>query len=445
MKVDVYDIGQIYFSEEDIEFARVSNLRRDNYFAGSYFLGACNFFLKFFYFLLRGNKRFPKKENGCTRVLFYGISRNNRLTLNPVIQEFGEEESVSFIYQKDFPSWKLYWHALPHLFELIREIKKADDKNKKFFKLFFPKFWRMYGCPPVINEMLDYYKPEVVVMANDHQEFNRCLLLICKQRGIETVYVQHASVGTHFPPLQFSFSLLDGMDAFIKYKAIGNTQGKIYLIGGVRFDEVKRAYLEKPKDIVVGLAINAIDNEEKVKNTCNALLSMKSDSGIPVKLLFRPHPSMQEDSWKSWCDNNSIVFSSPKNESSFGFIGRSTFVIANQSSIHLDTAMCHKYSVIYNMSDFQGRDEYLFIKNELTKEIEDINDIQEIIHNINSLTVNEKAVRFFNSSYGTQHEGHVAGIICDLIKSVLNNDVEMFNGNHHFVEYEKEKDYIVLQ
>lgn len=443
--MDIYNIGQIYFSEEETNFLKTSNRSVDNLFSRSYVLGVINFFLKFFCFILFGSKRFPKREEGSTRVLFYGLSRNNRLSLLPIINKLGKERAISFIYQKDFPNWKLYYHAMPHFFDLIKEVRKADKKKRKVLKFFFPKFWRMYGCPPVINEMLDLYKPEVVVLANDHLEFNRCLLEICKQRGINTFYVQHASVGTHFPPLQFSFSLLDGMDAYLKYKAIGNLQGKIYLLGGVRFDVVRPVHFNNPQDTVVGVAINLVDNEDKVKKVCIALHSLKGKDGTPLKVLLRPHPQMQEGKWKSWCMEYGILFSSPKEESSFEFIRKTTFVIANQCSIHLDVAMCHKKSFIYNMSDYQGMDVYLFLQKGLVQDIKSVDELQSIINNPDFLLFNEETIKYFSCSYGTNYEGDVAGIICELINSLLEGKDESFNEKHRFKIIEKGDEYCVYR
>lgn len=435
MDIDIFDIGQIYFINEDIKTAKRQNKKIDNFFSGSYILGVLNFFLKFLYFICFGGKAFPR-PNKANKVLFYGISRNNRVTLEPIIKEIGVENVVSFVQQKSFPSWKLYWHALPHFFSLLHIIRKSDKHQKQVFKLFFPKFWRMYGCPPVIDKMLNVYQPEVVVMANDHQEFNRCLLLMCKERGIKTVYVQHASVGTRFPSLQFSYSLLDGTDAYNKYKAIGDMRGEVYLTGGVRFDVVKPSNYSSPKKLVIGVAINLVDNKEKVKSVCLEMKKLKGPNGGPVSIMLRPHPQMQEGVWKSWCCENGIMFSSPKEESSFDFIEKATFVVANQCSIHLDTAMCHKVSIVYNMSLIEGEDVYLFKQNGLVDEVEGVGQIQSVINSLSSLSINEKAVQYYSCSYGTTYEGKVAHMIKDLIDSILYKNTALFNEKYHFKSVE---------
>ena len=439
MKIDIFDIGRIYFSYDDISTIKRRNKSIDQLFSSNYILGVLDFFLKFFYFLLRGNKRFPVKDRNKTRVIFYGYSRNNRLTLEPIIKEMGEENVMSFVYQKTFPNWKLYWYALPHLFELIRVIRNANKEQRVVLKMFFPKFWRLYGCPRVINEMLDLYNPKVVVMANDHQEFNRCLMMMCKERGIDTIYVQHASAGTQFPPLQFSYSLLDGKDAFNKYKAIGSLEGNIYLMGGVRFDVIKSSYYKKPEKFVIGVAINVVDNPEKVKQTCKALLNLKVNDGNPIVLL-RPHPMMQEKEWISWCENNGVAFSSPQKETSFEFIGKSSLIIANQSSIHLDTAMCHKQSIIYNMSNRPAEDIYLYKKNGLAKEVLNFEEIQSFINNLSSEDRGVESVQYFNCSYECPYEGNVSKMITHLINGIIENNVQHFNEEFGFKSVEENID-----
>lgn len=444
MNLDIFDIGRIYFSYDDITTVKRRNKSIDQLFSGSYFLGAVDFFLKFLFFLLKGNKKFPVKDKDKTKVIFYGYSRNNRLTLEPIIKEMGEDNVMSFVYQKSFPNWKMYWYALPHLFELIKIIKKANKEQRLVLKMFFPKFWRLYGCPHVINEMLDLYEPKVVVMANDHQEFNRCLMQICNERGIETIYVQHASAGTKFPPLQFSYSLLDGKDAFNKYNEIGNMQGNIYLMGGVRFDVIKPSYYETPDKYVIGVAINVVDDPEIVKQTCKSLLKLKVNNGNPIVLL-RPHPMMQEKEWISWCDHNGIAFSSPQKETSYEFIGKSSLIIANQSSIHLDTAMCHKLSIVYNMSGRPAEDIYLYKKNGLVNEFSTINEIQGFINESSTQKRASEPVRYFNCSYECPYEGKVSEIISHLIKAIISNDVSHFNEEYDFDSIEKNKDYIVYK
>ena len=434
--MDIYKIGYIYFTDKNIEVAKSNNKPIDNKLGRWYITGFLGFFLKFIYSLILGKWNYipPQKEyEGC---LFYGLSNNTRVTLLPIIKQMNSAKLVCYLYPKQFPSWRLYWYALPHIFDLLKAIKCAIPEDKPLFKLFFSKFWRMYGCEKVAAEMLEYYKPKVVVMANDHLEFNRCLLFEAKKRNIKTIYVQHASVGTNFPPLQFSFSMLDGQDSFNKYKKVGDMEGSVYLCGGVRFDPIKQIEMSSHVDKQVGVAINLLDREPVIKEICIELQKRLKEEG--VMLCLRPHPQMSVNNWKLWCENNGILFSSPASESSFKFILRQSVVISNQCSIHLDSAMCHVPSIIYNMADRKIDDVYLFVRNSLVKEAASIDDLMSFIRSADRSAINEDAVKYYNCSYGANYEGHVAEMISTLVNAICKDRINDFNETYHFSRMESD-------
>ena len=277
--MDIKSIGYIYFQKKSMSKASLLNRKFDNRFANSYVLGCLNFFLKFGHSLLFFNKIFTAKNKA--KCLVYGPSINNRNTLVPVINELGIENVVSFVNQKSLPLWKLYWYAIPHFFELLRDIKKALPDERPLYKLFFPKFWRMYGCEKFAFEMLDFYKPKVVLMANDHLELNRAILFACKDKGIKTIYAQHATSGCDFPPLQFDYSMLDGNDALKKYSNIGNIHGNVFLCGGVRFDPIAQTPVSRLSSFTIGIAINLVDSELMVKDFCLQIKGIKVNGKGP--------------------------------------------------------------------------------------------------------------------------------------------------------------------
>lgn len=426
--MDLRNLGYIYFQEKDIKKAASSNRSLDNKFACSYLLGGLNFVLKFIYSLLFFRRKFkPYKEQ--VNVLVYGPSVNNRNTLMPIVERLGNKGIAAFLDQKSLPLWKLYWYALPHIGELITEILKSSQEERKLFKLFFPKFWRMYGCERFAEEFMVFYNPKVVVMANDHLELNRAILNACKERNIKTLYAQHATVGYDFPPLAFTYSFLDGLDALRKYEDIGNIAGNVYLSGGVRFDRIPRQHNSAINNSV-GVAINLVDDTEKIKDV---IIGLKGS--FPGKnIILRPHPQMPVVNWRTWCDSNDIDFSSSHNETSFEFINRTDLVISNQCSIHLDSALCHKPSVVYNLSNNQPDDVYGFVKNGLVKQMEDMYALVEFIKNLSNYVINEDAVKYYNYAYSTKHEGRVADIIVDLIESIINCETESFNHRNGFKE-----------
>lgn len=432
--MNIYDLGFIYFSVGK-EKEQFMNRDIDNNFAGSFFLGIIDFFLRFFYYLFFSPFRYKRSLSKDNAVLIYGESINNRNTLSPILKELGEDRVIDLHSHRQYPKWRMYWYAIPHLCELFEEIKKATSEKKDTIKNFFAKFWMMYGCNKTAGQLLDYYNPKALVVANDHLPFHRSLMQEANLRGIPTIYVQHAAVTNQFPPLQFSYSLLDGEDSYQKYKLNDETSGKIFLCGGIRFDAIKQVRLKKPKNKVVGVAINLVDDEKIVKDTCLHIRDSKVD-GKSLTVVLRPHPQMQLDMWKKWCFQNGIGFSLAKDESSFAFISRISVLISNQSSIHLDACMCYTPSIVYGLSMVELGDSYCFVKNHLVQRANNMSELIQFIAGCDTYQADAEAVKYYNCSYGTCHEGHVARMMAEMIESILEGNDNDFLIKYGFVAIE---------
>jgi hypothetical protein len=286
----------------------------------------------------------------------------------------------------------------------------------------------------VAGEMLDKYNVKVLVMANDHNDINRCLLFNALEKGIKTVYVQHASVKKGFPRLDFTYSFLDGQESLDKYLYAGKPNGEVYLSGGVRFDFlydkiVKRNYEVKK----IGIAINMLDDFEKVKNLC---LFFKNEGYND--LILRPHPRYQHlDS--EWLIKNDITISNPKEESSFDFIANIDFMISNESAIHLDASIMYCPTVLYNMSDNKVLDDYNFVKNNLVKLANNNEELLTFIKNPKGILPTKEVLQFYNASCGTSLEGKLGDTIAMFLCSLYQNNENQFDEKFGFI---KDLDYI---
>lgn len=427
-RTDIYDLGYIYFSVGK-DFEQFMNRKVDNFFAKSYFLGACNFIGKFFYFLFHSPFRFKKEIKKEKGYLIYGESVNNRNTLMPIVSQLKDDRVISILDQNSYPNWRAYWYALPHLVELCREIKKTSPEQRSTIKQFFPKFWRMYGYPRLLSEMLDYYQPSVVVMANDHLPLNRCLMHEANKRGIPTIYVQHAAVTDKFPPLEFAYSLLDGEDSYRKYDAKEGNSGQIYLTGGIRFDVIRNFHRKELDKKVIGIAINLVDSEQIVKDVCVKIKQWLGEKGVVV---LRPHPQMDLDNWCKWVEENGIGFSNAKVEPSFGFISRISVLLANQSSIHLDAAMCRIPSVVFGFSEEKQTDNYAFVKNGMVPKAESMDELYDLLEHLDTYKYVDEVVKYYNCSYKSKYEQHVSEMMADLIEHISEKTVEAFNEKYGF-------------
>ena len=106
--------------------------------------------------------------------------------------------------------------------------------------------------------------------------------------------MQHCSIGYHFPELHFTYSFLDGLETFEKYKRIGEISGVIFLIGNPRFDIISNYKNKKVKSGYIGIASNLLDDEQSIIRTCKYLI----DNGYN-RIYLRPHPN-QELKKLSW-------------------------------------------------------------------------------------------------------------------------------------------------
>jgi hypothetical protein len=286
----------------------------------------------------------------------------------------------------------------------------------------------------VAGEMLDKYNVKVLVMANDHNDINRCLLFNALKKGIKTVYVQHASVKKGFPRLDFSYSFLDGQESLDKYLHAGKPNGEVYLSGGVRFDFLYDKIVKRNEEVKkIGVAINMLDDFEKVKNLC---LFLKEEGYNDLTL--RPHPRYQHlDS--EWLIKNNIAISNPKEESSFDFIANIDFMISNESAIHLDASIMHCPTVLYNMSNNQILDDYNFIKNNLVKLAENGKVLLNFIKNKNEIFLNKEVLQYYNASSYSHLEGKLGETIAMFLNMLCQNNENQFDTKYGFF---KDSDFI---
>lgn len=426
--MSIFDLGYIYFSvsKEKVQFM---NRDIDNKFAGSYLLGAVDFFLRFFYYFFKSPFKYKREIKKDGAILIYGESVNNRNTLLPIIEELGTENVIDLHSHRQYPKWRMYWYAIPHLREFIGEVRNATPEKREIIKRFFAKFWMMYGCHKEAGELLDYYRPRIVVMANDHLPFHRSLMHEANARKIPTMYVQHAAVTEEFPPLGFSYSLLDGEDSFRKYDTKEGNSGQIYLTGGIRFDVIKDFPKKKLEKLTVGVAINLVDNEKKVKEVCEGIKKHLGERGTVV---LRPHPQMDIEYWGRWCEENGMGFSNAKEEPSFGFISRISVLLANQSSIHLDAAMCRTPSVVYGMSESELEDNYAFVENGMVPRVDNEESLFKLLDGINSYKYDDNVVKYYSCSYKSKYEQHVSEMMADLLVHISENNVKEFNEKYGF-------------
>ena len=396
----------------------------------SLFKQICIFIGQLFYYTFIVHfkyKSLPIKYKG---LVFFGVSLNNRRSLEPIINKL-EKDTYLYLnnHVTDVHKRRAWWHSIPYVFTLIKLYKKSNQEDKSLIIKYFTRLWTTYGLYKVAGEMLDKYNVKVLVMANDHNDINRCLLFNALERGIKTVYVQHASVKKGFPRLDFTYSFLDGQESLDKYLYAGTPNGEVYLSGGVRFDFLYDKIVKRNYDIKkIGIAINMLDDIEKVKNLC---LFLKNEGYNDI--ILRPHPRYQHLDTE-WLIKNNISISNPKEESSFDFIANIDFMISNESAIHLDASIMYCPTVLYNMSDNKVLDDYNFIKNNLVKLANTDEELLMFIKNPKDILPTREVLQYYNASSNTHLEGKLGTTIARFLELLCQGKEKQFDKEQGFVK-----------
>lgn len=241
----------------------------------------------------------------------------------------------------------LYYWQFPLV--LAGLLRSEGRRAWRFFDLIFVAV----GYYEVYRRALRHYRPRAVVFANDHNDDARALLLACRAEGVPTVYVQHASVSTNFPPLGFDLSLLEGQDALDKYRQCGPVHGQVQLVGMPKADAFVRRRNEQPRAQRVAIAANTLDPTDGLVAAAEHLLQEFSD----LTFTFRAHPSDPRD-FQELRRLPRLTFSDARQESVFEFLQRHDALVAADTSTHLEATLLNLVSLYYRFGTHGVADDY---------------------------------------------------------------------------------------
>lgn len=241
--------------------------------------------------------------------------------------------------------------------------KRNGNRTFRIFDLIFLAMGS-YGCS---KEILRYYKPKMIVFANDHNINTRAMILAARAQKIPTVYVQHASVNKFYPPLKFDLSLLEGEYARKTYEGIGKVSGIVKLVGVPKMDAYIKFRNRNLSVNSIGIAVNLNDNIVSVKKFVEFIEN--NTNGIDI--IVRPHPLMNMDVSNF---SSKIKFSDSKKCDVFAFLNSIDMLYAGESSIHLEATLMNVISVSVNFMEEKGIDFYGFVENKIVDHCSSFND-----------------------------------------------------------------------
>ncbi|WP_276496164.1 hypothetical protein [Pontibacter litorisediminis] len=380
------------------------------------------------YTLLRlfGNlfKSVENKEKLQGKVWLYVVSQNNYDSLSFIeaalpgtvfvagqSKEIGKYNEV--VQRLSLRQKLLYYYKFPLLLLQFLKYKKASTLR------FFDVLYDAVGFYEVYLRKLRRYKPKAIIFANDHNADARAMLLAAKSLGVKTVYIQHASVSTMFPPLQFDLNLLEGQDALDKYKRCGPVEGKVELIGMPKADAYV-PYRNTNRTIkTIGLGCNLMDDLSEVSKLVVAISEALPD----LHIVLRPHPRDTRNFEKFRSIGPKISLSDSRTTPTFEYLRQIDVQVSGNSGIHLEAVLLNVWSIFYDFNPSHKLEDYYgFIQRGLIDAAVTPTNLVQLLEAQRQAKpdVFEKA-KYYNATVGTPYDGRSSTLALKLMTDFLSH------------------------
>lgn len=400
--------------------------------------------VKFFYFLSKKWRPLRSStQNGLNYDFFvYGGTNNQIVALNTtldalrkrnfrvlaiapkkhLINEFRKNNyQTSNLTTKDiFKILFLLSIRFPNLYHQLKTVHPDAISYR------LGEFCWVYVYLVYFDRVLSTSRPKFVITANDHNIANRCLIATAHQLGIETVYIQHASVSKIFPALRFNYAFLDGQNAFdIYYQCERNLprslhkrpRPQVFLSGQKKSLDIKANANKCSLHNSIGIAINRLDKIEEVLSFVTRI------SLTNWNVIIRWHPSQPlKDKTKisqfssKLCN---ITISDPIKEDINIFLSQIKWLVAGNSSIHLEAALANVIPIYYEFSKSDNPDYYGYVKKGLAKNALNVEDVIDYIGNSNLVKINNDSLRYFSATYDTRWDGKEGELVAECLYSIV--------------------------
>jgi len=397
------------------------------------------------WFIIRFNPFLPlSKLKNKSDILIFASSINQLSVLDPIKKRLVNENvkvnslsdySVEKKLSDSFSDWnRIYFDykililvislSIKYFFPLVYRLNKIDNRLPL---LRLNGFLSVYAWLPYFYYSLKLTKPKIILLSNDHNPENRCLIEMARQFDIKTIYVQHGGVSERFHSLDFDYSFLDGQYSLDIYKKVENRRSPasrppkkrfVALTGSLR--RLQKKQITSQKCEIIGLTVKGTDSLKELAELCIKLNRSR-------KIIVRPHPSINFNSFVKQFKNQfpnqiNIEFSNPQLEEVGSFLYMIDLLIAGNSTILLEAAIVKVIPIYFKSQNEKVDDYYGFVKNRLVKKFESIDKIVSYIETINpsNYKFNKDALKYYNASYDKAYN-ESDKIVTENILSLLKN------------------------
>ncbi len=346
--------------------------------------------------------------------LFYH-SNNNYESLK--FLDKGLEESVWIGHGRENLGYKTahipFHRSFLYSFKFFKIWKHLYAKNKNQAIKYFDLIFRIVGLYEVALKAIGKFRPQCLILANDHSEKQRALRAAARKYTVPVVYIQHASISKFHPRLDFDLSLLEGQASLDIYSLKGSPKGQVKFIGMPKFDKFFKSRNTSKKVEKIGICTNVLDSIE------NAELLMKEliEHFPMIKFSYRAHPN---DIRK--INLPSSIYISKKGESIFEFLQKQDLLIAGNTSTHLEAVLLNVVSVHFEITPVEPKfqDYYGYIEKGLSFEAKTKKILfHKIKTEINQKTDIFEKAKYYNHLITTEQEGKSSEMAIKYIKGFI--------------------------
>lgn len=293
--------------------------------------------------------------------------------------------------------------------------------NPDSIKFYLTEFLWVYGFLVYFHKTLKNHEPKFVITSNNLNPSNRSLLSVANKLGIKTVYLQHGLIVKNSPPLNVNYAFLDGqysLDIYRQSHLDSDNNSEKYIVPSIYLTGVQKPiYKSSGHNITIGIAINPLDKIQDILKFIQHL------TGLNHNIIVRWHPiQSKKDIDKIFLElrlYQNITLSNPLQEPVNVFLSNISYLVAGNSSIHLEAALARITPIYYEFTKPENPDWYQFIKNGVCLHAKTVSDISAIVNKSKQLlTIPEDSIRYYSATYNTAWEGHEGHLIARSIKNL---------------------------
>jgi hypothetical protein len=270
-------------------------------------------------------------------VLAIYVTENQRRAFVGWFDDKLKVQTASWMPDSD---WEISWRrcgllTLYYFWPIYQLLMRRPDRAQTLPWL--EEFVRYRVTKDLAADLYRRAKPKVVVVSNDHGGMFRAFIRVAREYDLKVVYTQHASIGKNFPPLDFDLSLLDGLQAYLRYSDSGAPRGNVVITGRIRPPPLQRP--RSRKALVVGIATNWDDPLGEWIPLLRSVRARFPD------VVLRCHPAeTRKIAWIALCRLFQIRVDSGTLDS---FLSEASVLISGVSGIVLDAALRGVPSLVY--------------------------------------------------------------------------------------------------